>query len=100
MRRRKPLISADTKRKIKAAFEATKKEAKRTGKELGKLGRKLNRFSGTVGNQVQSSFQVNPGRAQPMPQMMPRRDPYLDLTGKKPRRVMVRRRRSLNDLIM
>jgi hypothetical protein len=72
-----------TRKKLKEIYERTKFAAKKTGRMINRVGGGINRGSEAMARGAMEAFEVH----------VPKEEHYLDLTGKRPRRVPVRRNR-------
>jgi hypothetical protein len=76
-------MKQSTKRKLKEIYRRTKHAAKKTGRMIERVGGMVNHASERMAMGATEAFEIHQ-----------RREPhYLDLTGKRPRKVPVRRNR-------
>lgn len=75
-------MKAKTKEKLKETLRRTKVAAKLTGEMIGKVGKRVHKFSEATSREAFEAVEVHPSRE----------DHYLDLTGKRPKKVPSRGR--------
>lgn len=81
-------MKSSTKKKLKEIYKKTKIAAKKTKKMVEKVGKEVHAFSESTARQAYGGFDVHE----------PKEEHYLDLTGKRPKRVLTKGRFDWNNL--